>query len=176
VRALVQRVARAEVRLADDASVVGAIGRGLLVLVGVAPGDGADEAAWMADKVAHLRVFVDADGKMNRALADVGGGVLLVPQFTLYGDVHGGRRPGFAAAARPEEAEPRYLDLARLLRGHGVPVATGAFGRAMHVASVNDGPVTLWIDTADRQPARAAAGRAAAPSNALTSSMNRRKR
>lgn len=145
-----QRVARAEVRLAEDGTAVGAVGLGLLVLLGVAPGDGTAEVAWVADKIAHLRVFEDAGGKLNLALADVGGGVLLVSQFTLYGDVRGGRRPGFAGAARPEVAEPRYLGVAERLRAHGLPVATGAFGRAMHVESVNDGPVTLWIDTTDR--------------------------
>jgi D-tyrosyl-tRNA(Tyr) deacylase len=154
VRALVQRVTRAEVRLVAQTvgggGTVGAIGRGFLVLLGVAPGDGAAEVAWVADKIAHLRVFEDADGKMNRAVADVGGGVLVVSQFTLYGDVRGGRRPGFSAAARPEVAEPRYLEVAERLRGHGLTVATGAFGRAMHVESVNDGPVTLWLDTGDR--------------------------
>jgi D-tyrosyl-tRNA(Tyr) deacylase len=150
VRALVQRVARAEVRLADDGVAVGAVGRGFLVLVGVAPGDGAAEVAWVADKIAHLRVFEDDDGKMNRALADVGGAVLVVSQFTLYGDVRSGRRPGFGAAARPAHAEPRYLEVVARLRAHGLDVATGAFGRAMHVESVNDGPVTLWLDTDDR--------------------------
>lgn len=146
-----QRVARAEVRLAGaTGAAVGAIDRGLLVLLGVAPDDGAAEVAWVADKIAHLRVFEDESGKMNRALADVGGAVLVVSQFTLYGDVRGGRRPGFAAAARPEVAEPRYLDVVERLRGHGLAVATGAFGRAMHVESVNDGPVTLWLDTDDR--------------------------
>lgn len=145
-----QRVARAEVRLAGEAAVVGAIGRGLLVLLGVAPTDGPDEVAWVADKVAHLRVFEDDDGKMNRALADVAGGVLVVSQFTLYGDLRSGRRPGFAAAARPDVAEPRYLEVVERLRGHGFDVATGAFGRAMHVESVNDGPVTLWLDTEAR--------------------------
>jgi D-tyrosyl-tRNA(Tyr) deacylase len=151
VRALVQRVARAEVRLAGaNGAAVGAIERGFLVLLGVAPDDGAAEVAWVADKIAHLRVFEDDGGKMNRALADVGGAVLVVSQFTLYGDVRGGRRPGFAAAARPEVAEPRYLDVVERLRAHGLAVATGAFGRAMHVESVNDGPVTLWLDTDDR--------------------------
>ena len=142
-----QRVDRAEVRLAGTGAVVGTIGRGYLALVGVAPGDGADEVAWVADKIAHLRVFEDADGKMNLALADVGGAVLVVSQFTLYGDVRGGRRPGFASAARPEVAEPRYLEVVARLRAHGLVVATGAFGRAMHVESVNDGPVTLWLDS-----------------------------
>ena len=150
MRALVQRVARAEVRLADTGAAVGSIDGGFLVLVGVAPEDGASEVAWVADKIARLRVFEDEDGKMNRALGDVGGAVLVVSQFTLYGDVRGGRRPGFAAAARPEVAEPRYLELVERLRGHGIAVATGAFGRAMHVESVNDGPVTLWLDTQER--------------------------
>lgn len=129
---------------------IGRVGRGFLVLLGVAPGDGDAEVAWVADKIARLRVFDDEDGKMNRALADVRGGVLLVSQFTLYGDVRGGRRPGFAAAARPEVAEPRYLQVADRLRGHGLHVATGAFGRAMQVTLVNDGPVTLWLDSAER--------------------------
>lgn len=154
MRALVQRVARAEVRLADGGAVgaapLGAIGTGLVVLLGVAPADGVAEVAWVADKLARLRVFDDADGKMNLALADVDGAVLLVSQFTLYGDVRGGRRPGFAAAARPEVAEPRYLEVAARLRTHGLTVATGAFGRAMHVELINDGPVTLWLDSADR--------------------------
>jgi D-tyrosyl-tRNA(Tyr) deacylase len=152
VRALVQRVARAEVRVRDapGAAAIGAIGAGLLVLLGVAPEDGPAEAAWVADKLARMRVFDDADGKMNLALADVGGAVLLVSQFTLYGDLRGGRRPGFASAARPEVAEPRYLEVAARLRAHGLEVATGAFGRAMHVELVNDGPVTLWLDSAER--------------------------
>lgn len=150
MRALVQRVVRAEVRLAGDGAPVGSVGRGFLVLLGVAPADGASEVAWMADKIARLRVFEDADGKMNRALADVDGGVLVVSQFTLYGDVRSGRRPGFAAAARPAAAEPRYLEVVARLRGHGLAVATGVFGRAMHVESVNDGPVTLWLDTDER--------------------------
>ena len=145
-----QRVARAEVRLAEDGRAVGAIGRGFLVLLGVAPGDGAAEVAWVADKIARLRVFEDPQGKMNLALADVGGEVLVVSQFTLYGDVRSGRRPGFAAAARPETAEPRYLEVVERIRGYGLAVATGAFGRAMHVESVNDGPVTLWLDSDER--------------------------
>ena len=134
-------------RLADGGASVGAIGRGFLVLLGVAPGDGPDEVGWVADKIAHLRVFEDGDGKMNRALGEVGGSVLVVSQFTLYGDVRSGRRPGFAAAARPDVAEPRYAEVVERLRAHGLAVATGAFGRAMHVESVNDGPVTLWLDT-----------------------------
>lgn len=145
-----QRVGRAEVRLAVEGTAVGAIDRGFLVLLGVAPDDGAAEVGWVADKIAHLRLFEDDDGKMNRALADVDGGVLVVSQFTLYGDVRRGRRPSFTSAARPEVAEPRYLEVVERLRGYGITVATGAFGRAMHVESVNDGPVTLWLDTDDR--------------------------
>lgn len=153
MRALVQRVLRSEVRLADadeDAPPVGRIGPGLLVLLGVTHDDGDAEIAWMADKIAGLRVFVDAGGKLNLSLVDVGGEVLLVPQFTLYADLGRGRRPGFAAAARPNVAEPAVHAVGARLREHGVSVAPGAFGHAMHVELINDGPVTLWLDSADR--------------------------
>lgn len=153
MRLLLQRVARAEVRRADEADageVVGRIGRGLLVLVGVAPGDGADEVAWAAAKLLDLRIFPDADGRMNLDLVASGGGLLVVSQFTLYADTRRGRRPGFTAAAAPDVAERVYLELVERLRRSGVPVATGAFGRAMHVELVNDGPVTLWLDSAAR--------------------------
>jgi D-aminoacyl-tRNA deacylase len=154
VRLLVQRVAWAEVRRLEPAprpaSVVGRIAAGLLVLVGVAPGDGAAEVAWAAAKLPRLRIFADADGRMNLDLAAAGGEILLVSQFTLFGDVRGGRRPGFSAAAPPDHAEPIFAALADRLRTEGATVATGAFGRAMHVASINDGPVTLWLDSTER--------------------------
>lgn len=145
VRLLLQRVARAEVRRAADASVVGSIGRGLLVLVGVGPGDGAEAVAWACEKLRTLRVFDDAQGKMNLDLSAAGGAILLVSQFTLYAEV-AGRRPGFSRAAPPEQARAVYLNLIAALRAAGVSVATGAFGEAMHVELVNDGPVTLHLE------------------------------
>jgi D-aminoacyl-tRNA deacylase len=161
VRLLLQRVARAEVRLAPTSGAeaagaeaagagVGRIGRGLLAFVGVAPGDGEAEVAWAADRLLALRVFADADGKMNLDLRAVAGELLVVSQFTLYGDLRRGRRPGFSAAAAPELAERLYRALVERLRATGVTVETGAFGQAMHVEIVNDGPVTLWLDSADR--------------------------
>jgi len=153
VRLLLQRVTQAEVRHADGAEsgeAVGRIDRGVLALVGVAPGDGTDEVAWAAAKLLDLRIFPDATGKMNLDVVAAGGGLLIVSQFTLYGDTRRGRRPGFSAAAPPDVAERVYLDLIARLRRADVPVATGAFGRAMHVELVGDGPVTLWLDSADR--------------------------
>ncbi len=147
MRAVVQRVSEASV--VAEGQVVGAIGCGFLVLLGVTHGDGEAEAAWLARKVAGLRVFEDAAGKMNLSLADVGGAVLLVSQFTLYGDVRKGRRPSFIDAARPEHAAPLCDRFAALLRSEGLAVATGVFGAVMQVHLVNDGPVTLWLDTAD---------------------------
>jgi D-tyrosyl-tRNA(Tyr) deacylase len=147
MRALIQRVTQASV--AVDGEVVGAIGRGFAALIGVTHGDGAREVEWLAHKVAGLRVFDDAAGKMNLALADVGGAVLVVSQFTLYGDARKGRRPDFLQAARPEHAEPLIESFVAHLRRAGIPVETGRFRAAMQVALINDGPVTLWIDTAD---------------------------
>jgi len=146
MRAVLQRVSRAEVRIAGQ--VVGAVGRGLLVLLGVAPADGADAAAWLADKVVGLRIFADDAGKMNRSVAEVGGGVLVVSQFTLYGDCRKGRRPSFLGAAGPETAIPLYEKFLDAVRAFGVPVAAGVFGADMQVELVNDGPVTLILDTA----------------------------
>lgn len=140
-----QRVSRAEVRV--DGEVVGRIGPGLLVLLGVGEGDGEAAADWLADKIAHLRVFEDEEGKMNRSLLDTAGSVLAVSQFTLYGDCRKGRRPSFAAAARPERAEPLFEYFVARMREQGVPVETGRFGARMEVELVNDGPVTLWLDT-----------------------------
>lgn len=126
--------------------VTGAIGRGFLLLVGFTATDTEAQVAWMAEKVAGLRLFGDAEGKMNLALADVGGSVLVVSQFTVYGDAEKGRRPSFIAAARPEQAIPLYEAFVRALRERGVPVETGEFGAMMDVELVNDGPVTLWLD------------------------------
>jgi D-tyrosyl-tRNA(Tyr) deacylase len=145
MRAVVQRVARASVVV--DGVVVGAIGRGFVILLGVTHGDQEVQAAWMANKVAGLRVFEDDEGKMNRSLLDVGGGALVVSQFTLYGDCRRGRRPSFTDAARPEIAEPlcdRFVDL---LRQAGVrQVESGVFGAHMGVEIHNDGPVTLILE------------------------------
>jgi D-tyrosyl-tRNA(Tyr) deacylase len=144
VRVLVQRVARAEVRVAGR--VTGRVGRGLLLLVGVTHADGEAELAWMADKVLGLRVFGDADGKMNLDVAEAGGAVLAVSQFTLYGDARKGKRPSFVDAARPEVAGPLYDRFVALLRARGAHVETGEFGAMMEVELVNDGPVTLWLE------------------------------
>ena len=146
MRAVVQRVARAAVRVGSE--VVGSVDRGLLVLVGVAQGDGDEEARWMADKVAGLRIFEDDAGKMNRSVADVGGGVRVVSQFTLLGDARKGNRPGFTAAAPPEAANALYERVCGLLREKGLHVATGVFRADMQVELVNDGPVTILLDSA----------------------------
>jgi D-aminoacyl-tRNA deacylase len=146
MRAVVQRVARAAVRVGGE--VVGSVERGLLVLVGVAAEDGEEEARWMADKVAALRIFEDEAGKMNRAVGDVGGALLVVSQFTLLGDARKGNRPSFTAAAAPEAANARYERVCALLRGKGLAVATGVFRADMQVELVNDGPVTILLDSA----------------------------
>ena len=145
MKVVVQRVAEASVTV--DGGVVGAIGPGLLVLVAFRPDDGVDKVSWMANKLVNLRIFADAEGRMNRSLKDVGGEVLVVSQFTLYGDAGKGRRPSFVRAARPETAIPLYerlvADLEARLPG---AVQCGRFGAEMRVALVNDGPVTLVID------------------------------
>ena len=145
MRAVLQRVSRAAVVI--DGETVGAVQRGLLVLLGVAEADTEKEARWLAEKVAGLRVFNDEAGKMNLGVADVNGGVLVVSQFTLYGDASKGRRPSFVAAAPPEVAVPLYEAFVNALRALGLPVATGRFGAMMQVELVNDGPVTLILDT-----------------------------
>lgn len=145
MRALVQRVARARVTVAGR--VTGEIGPGLLVLLGAGPGDGEAEAAWLARKVTALRVFADEGGHMNRDVRETGGALLVVPQFTLYGDTRRGRRPDFTGAARPEAAEPLFERFCALAAGEGVPVARGVFGAHMEVELLNDGPVTLMIET-----------------------------
>jgi D-tyrosyl-tRNA(Tyr) deacylase len=144
MRIILQRVSEASVRVADRE--VGRIGRGYLALVGFTHGDGAAEVGWMADKVVGLRLFSDPEGKMNLDLAAVGGGILVVSQFTLYGDAAKGRRPSFIDAARPEEAIPLYESFVAALTSRGVTVATGEFGAEMQVALVNDGPVTLQLE------------------------------
>src|SRR3954466_4078208 len=147
MRAVVQRVTYAKVEV--DGAVVGEIGPGLLVLLGVAKGDTATDADYLGVKVAQLRIFEDDSGKMNRSLAEAGGAMLVVSQFTLYGDCRRGRRPSFTDAAPPELAERFYESFVAAVRQAGVQVATGRFREHMLVSLVNDGPVTLWIDTAD---------------------------
>jgi D-tyrosyl-tRNA(Tyr) deacylase len=144
MRALVQRVSRASVSV--DGAVVGAIERGLCVLIGVTHDDTEVEARKLADKVWNVRVFPDADGTMNLPLADAGGAALVISQFTLYGDTARGRRPSWIAAARPEQAEPLVDSFATALRDLGANVATGVFGADMQVELVNDGPVTLMLE------------------------------
>jgi D-tyrosyl-tRNA(Tyr) deacylase len=144
MRVLLQRVSRAEVRAGGR--VTGSIGTGFLLLTGFTHTDTAEQAVWMADKVAGLRLFGDAEGKMNLGLSDVGGAVLVVSQFTLYGDAAKGRRPSFIDAARPEVAIPLYERFISLLRERGLHVETGEFGAMMDVELVNDGPVTLWLE------------------------------
>jgi D-aminoacyl-tRNA deacylase len=149
MRVLLQRVSRAEVRIRNagaETRVSGRITRGYLLLVGFTATDTEDHSSWMAEKVAGLRLFSDADGKMNLALADVGGGVLVVSQFTLYGDARKGRRPSFIDAARPDVAIPLYEHFIGRLREAGLSVETGEFGAMMDVELVNDGPVTLWLE------------------------------
>ena len=148
MRVVVQRVSEAAVTV--DGAIVGAIGRGLVLLVGLAAGDGEAEVAWMARKIAGLRVFTDAGGLMNAALVDVGAQVLAVPQFTLLGDCRKGRRPSFDTAMAPAQAEPLFDRFVTLLAARIGPVATGRFGASMQVRLVNDGPVTFVIE---RSPA-----------------------
>jgi len=146
VRAVVQRVSSASVDV--DGVTVGAVDRGLLVLLGVAATDGPADVDYMAGKLRELRIFEDDTGRMNRSLQQAGGSVLLVSQFTLYGDCRSGRRPSFDAAAPPEQAQALYEALARRLSESGVRVAMGRFGERMAVTLVNDGPVTLLVDSA----------------------------
>ncbi len=145
MRALVQRVSSASVTV--DGKVVGQIGQGLLVLVCAMAGDGEAEARWLAGKVARLRIFKDEESRMNTSLSDVGGAALVVSQFTLAAETKG-NRPGFSSAARPEEGRQLYELFSLSLRNKGIEVANGVFGADMKVALVNDGPVTIWLDTA----------------------------
>jgi D-tyrosyl-tRNA(Tyr) deacylase len=144
LRVLLQRVKRAEVRVGER--VTGRIDHGLLVFIGLTHSDGEEQLAWMTDKIVGLRIFNDAEQKMNLGLTDVGGSALVVSQFTLYGNAAKGRRPSFIDAARPEQAIPLYERFVALLRERGVPTETGEFGAMMDVELVNDGPVTLWLE------------------------------
>ncbi|MGC6491501.1 MAG: D-aminoacyl-tRNA deacylase [Myxococcota bacterium] len=145
MRVLLQRVSEASVRV--EGQLVGEIGQGLLLFLGVGPGDTAAEGKWLAEKTAGLRIFEDDDGRMNRSVTDVGGSALVVSQFTLYGDCRKGRRPSFVGAAPPSLAEPLYDTFCEQLKDAGVThVARGRFGADMKVALVNQGPVTLWLE------------------------------
>ena len=145
MRALLQRVSRASVTV--DGKVVGQIGPGLLVLLGVGHGDGEAQVKALSEKIAHLRIFEDNEGKMNRSLLDIGGQALVVSQFTLYADTRRGRRPGFTGSASPSIAEPLVERFKEVLAGYGLTVAGGMFGAYMQVELVNDGPVTIWLDS-----------------------------
>ena len=148
MRAVIQRVSAARVTVGDD--LVGAIGPGLLALVGIASGDTEAEANWLLDKLLDLRIFEDESGRFNRSLRDLNGELLVVSQFTLLADTRKGRRPSFTAAARPEQAVPLYEHIIRRALDHGVTVASGRFGARMKVELVNEGPVTIMLDSTDR--------------------------
>ena len=147
MRALLQRVTRAEVRVGGDT--VGEVGRGLVVLLGVGPDDDDAVADGLARQVAELRIFADDEGRTNLSLLDVEGGALIVSQFTLFADTRRGRRPGFSGAAPPDQAERLYERFSGALSVLGITVATGRFGASMAVELVNDGPFTIWLDTAN---------------------------
>ena len=146
MRSVVQRVSRAQVTI--DQESVGTIGPGVVVLLGIHKDDSEKGAQWLADKIVGLRIFEDDKGLMNRSLLDVGGEMLIVSQFTLYGDCRKGRRPGYSSAARPEVAEPLYEHFIRMVQQQGVTTATGRFQAMMQVELINDGPVTLLLDSA----------------------------
>jgi D-aminoacyl-tRNA deacylase len=145
MRALVQRVSRARVLVTDD--LIGQIGRGLLIFLGIHRADKQEDAEWLARKVLHLRIFADESGKMNRSVIDIGGGVLVVPQFTLYGDTKKGNRPSYSEAAPPDYAKNLCDYFRQLCESSGICVAAGQFQAHMTVELVNDGPVTLWCET-----------------------------
>jgi D-tyrosyl-tRNA(Tyr) deacylase len=145
MRALIQRVTQA--RVVVDGQTFGEIGRGLLVLLGITHADTPAQAQWLADKVASLRIFGDDEGKMNRDLSEAGGAMLIVSQFTLYGDARKGRRPSFVDAAGPDQAIPLYEAFINAVKALGIPTATGRFGAMMQVELTNDGPVTLMVDS-----------------------------
>ncbi len=148
MRALIQRVTKASVAVGDQTT--GEIGLGLVILLGVSKEDDETDVGYLVEKIANLRIFADDDGRFNRSALDVGGGVLVVSQFTLYADTRKGRRPDFNRAAGPEEAKRLYAHTVQLFRDQGITVATGRFGEYMQVALENDGPVTLMLDSADR--------------------------
>jgi D-tyrosyl-tRNA(Tyr) deacylase len=145
MRAVVQRSANASVSI--NGTVSASIESGLVVLLGIHPQDGPKELQWLADKIINLRIFEDDDGKMNRSLTDIGAEMLIVSQFTLYGDCRKGRRPGYSTAAPPEIAEPLYLKFVDEVKSRGIRVATGTFQASMQVQLINDGPVTLLLDS-----------------------------
>jgi D-tyrosyl-tRNA(Tyr) deacylase len=145
MRAVVQRVNRAAIKI--DGICTAKIGRGLVILLGIRGDDNVADLMWMAEKIIHLRIFPDSEGKMNTSLADMGGEMLIVSQFTLYGDCRKGRRPGFSAAAPPELAEPLYNQFIEEVRRQGIPVGTGTFQAEMAVDLINDGPVTILLDS-----------------------------
>ncbi len=145
MRAVVQRVRYAKVTVEE--ALQGSVEEGFCVLLGVTHGDSSQDSRWLAEKIANLRVFADPQGKMNRSLLDVGGGALVISQFTLYGDCRKGRRPSFVGAAPPEEAEKLYEEFVQYLQELGVPAQTGTFGADMEVSLCNSGPVTLIIET-----------------------------
>lgn len=147
MRALLQRVSQASVTV--DEQVVGQIGQGLLVLLGVGRDDSEVQVKTLADKTVHLRIFGDDDGKMNRSLLDIGGEVLVISQFTLYADMRRGRRPSFTDAAPPAVAEALYEHFKDALADYGLPVACGVFGGSMQIDLRNEGPVTIWLDSAE---------------------------
>lgn len=147
MRALLQRVTHASVRV--DETITGAIGHGLLVLLGVGRGDDEDQVRTLVDKIVHLRIFEDEAGKMNRSLLDIDGEVLVVSQFTLYADTRKGRRPSFTGAAPPAIAEPLCKRFKEAVATYGLRVASGVFGAYMQVELLNDGPVTLWLDSTE---------------------------
>ena len=147
MRALIQRVVRSDVRIEEE--IVGAIAHGMTVLLGVGDTDTPEDASLIARKVATLRIFGDDDGKINRSITDVGGAILVISQFTLYADCRKGRRPSFVHAALPAVAEPLVLQVVTLLRAEGITVETGQFGAEMIVTIVNDGPLTIWLDSAE---------------------------
>lgn len=149
MRAVLQRVVNASV--AVDGNSVAAIGAGLLVLLGVATGDGETDVDYIARKIAELRIFADDGGRFNRSVVEAGGSALVVSQFTLLAETHHGRRPGFTHAALPEDAEPLVLRLVDLLRQRGISTQTGRFGAQMHVSLLNDGPVTIILDSKQRR-------------------------
>jgi len=144
MRALIQRVSQASVTV--EGQTISRIGNGLLILLGVGQGDGEEQAAFLAEKIAHLRIFEDDQGKTNLSVLDVSGEAIVVSQFTLYADTRKGRRPSFTDAAQPDVAAPLVTRFAELLRSHGVPTQTGQFGAHMLVEIHNDGPVTVWLE------------------------------
>jgi D-tyrosyl-tRNA(Tyr) deacylase len=144
LRVVIQRVARGKVTV--EGNTVAEIGHGVVILVGVGPNDGEEQARYISEKITNMRIFEDEGGKMNLSLLDVGGEAIVVSQFTLYADTHKGRRPSFVNAAPPEIAEPMVERFAALLESQGVPTQTGQFGAKMAVEIINDGPVTIWME------------------------------